>query len=100
MDLFVVAVEAQITSIGSEVYQVQGATVYLSCGFVGSPLPHRRWYYQGKEAIWLNQPSVYGQNKLRLESVRREDSGNYTCVIDNGDIADSIEYRLHIQGGV
>ncbi len=53
---------------------------------------------QGKEANWVNQASTYGRSQLSLESARPEDSGNYTCTIEAGEILDSISYSLKIQG--
>ena len=55
-------------------------------------------YFEGKEANWVNQASTYGRSQLSLESARPEDSGNYTCTIEAGDILDSISYALKVQG--
>ena len=46
----------------------------------------------------MNQASTYGRSQLSLESARPEDSGNYTCTIEAGDILDSISYALKVQG--
>ena len=53
---------------------------------------------QGKEATWVNQASLYGRSQLKIDSAAAEDSGNYTCVIENTKLIDSISYSLKIQG--
>ena len=46
----------------------------------------------------MNQASLYGRSQLKIESVKAEDSGNYTCVIENTELLDSISYSLKVQG--
>ena len=72
--------------------------VHLSCSHSGSASPLTRWFFQGKEATWVNQASLYGRSQLKIESVKAEDSGNYTCVIENTELLDSISYSLKVQG--
>ena len=73
--------------------------VHLSCSHSGSASPLTRWFFQGKEATWVNQAgSVYGRSQLKIESVKPEDSGNYTCAIENTELLDSISYNLRVQG--
>ena len=43
---------------------------------------------------------MYGRSQLKIESVKQEDSGNYTCVIENTELLDSISYSLRVQGAV
>ena len=72
--------------------------VHLSCSHSGSASPLTRWFFQGKEATWVNQASLYGRSQLKIESAKAEDSGNYTCVIENTEVLDSISYSLKVQG--
>ena len=88
----------QITSIGREVYQSWRSHVHLGCSHSGTPTPQTRWFFQGKEATWVNQASLYGRSQLKIDSATADDSGNYTCVIENGEMLDSISYSLKIQG--
>lgn len=74
--------------------------MHLSCAHSGSASPLTRWFFQGKEATWVNQASLYGRSQLKIESVKQEDSGNYTCVIENTELLDSISYNLRVQGTV
>jgi len=91
---------SMITSIGREVYQSWRTPVHLSCTHTPSlqATIHTRWFFEGKEATWVNQASVYGRSQLRLESATQEDSGNYTCFIERGgEMLDSISYTLRVQ---
>lgn len=87
-----------ITDIGREIFLSWRSQVHLSCSHSGSSSPLTRWFFQGKEATWVNQASVYGRSQLKIDSAVAEDSGNYTCVIENTQLIDSISYSLHIQG--
>ena len=89
---------AQITDIGREVFLSWRSQVLLSCSHSGSTSPLTRWFFQGVEATWVNQASLYGRSQLKIDSAVSEDSGNYTCVIENTQVIDSISYSLRIQG--
>ena len=89
---------AQITDIGRQIFLSWRSEVHLSCSHSGSSSPHTRWFFQGKEATWVNQASLYGRSQLKIDSATAEDSGNYTCVIENTKLIDSISYSLKIQG--
>ena len=86
----------QITSIGREIFQSWRSQVHLGCSHSGTPSPQTRWFFQGKEATWVNQASLYGRSQLKIDSATADDSGNYTCVIENGEMLDSISYSLRI----
>ena len=88
----------QITDIGREIFLSWRSPVHLSCAHSGSSSPQTRWFFQGKEATWVNQASLYGRSQLKIDSAAAEDSGNYTCVIENTQLIDSISYSLKIQG--
>jgi len=91
---------SMITSIGREVFQSWRTPVHLSCTHTPSlqATVHTRWFFEGKEATWVNQASVYGRSQLRLESAAAADSGNYTCFIERGgEMLDSISYSLRVQ---
>ena len=90
----------QITSIGREIFQSWRSQVHLGCSHSGKPSPQTRWFFQGKEASWVNQASLYGRSQLKIDSATADDSGNYTCVIENGEMLDSISYSLRIQGNI
>ena len=58
-----------------------------------------RWFFEGKETTWVNQPSLFGRSQLKIESATSADSGNYTCFIEEkGQILDSVSYSLRVQG--
>ena len=88
----------QITDIGREVFLTWRTPLHLSCAHSGSASPMTRWFFQGKEATWVNQASLFGRSQLKIESVKKEDSGNYTCVIENTEVLDSISYSVKVQG--
>ena len=53
---------------------------------------------QGKEVTWTDQGGLFGHNQLRLDAVAHKQSGNYTCVVENAQLVDSISYTLAVQG--
>ena len=65
--------------------------VHLSCGHSGSASPLTRWFFQGKEATWVNQAALYGRSQLKIEAVKPEDSGNYTCSVPEFGLSASLE---------
>ena len=89
----------QITDIGREIYLARHAALHLSCEHSGAASTLTRWFFQGEEATWVNQAALYGRSQLKIEAVKPEDSGNYTCVIEASEVLDTISYSLHVQGG-
>ncbi|XP_056146801.1 fibroblast growth factor receptor 1-A-like [Lampris incognitus] len=62
-------------------------TVKFRCQATGNPVPHLRWYKNGKE---FKKDQRIGGFKIRdhmwtliMESVVPSDKGNYTCVVQN-----------------
>ena len=53
---------------------------------------------QGKEATWVNQVSLYGRSQLKIDLANADDSGNFTCVMENREMLDNISYSLRIEG--
>ena len=53
---------------------------------------------QGKEATWVNQVSLYGRSQLKIDLATADDSGNFTCVMENREMLDNISYSLRIEG--
>ncbi|KAJ8014861.1 hypothetical protein DPEC_G00020170 [Dallia pectoralis] len=65
---------------------MEGDRLYLKCEASGNPGPSFRWYKDGRELqrgkdvkIKTNKKN----SKVQINRARLEDSGNYTCVVEN-----------------
>eukprot|EP00063_Salmo_salar_P079619 XP_014054454.1 PREDICTED: pro-neuregulin-2, membrane-bound isoform-like isoform X3 [Salmo salar] len=65
---------------------MEGERLYLKCEASGNPSPSFRWYKDGRELqrgkdikIKTNKKN----SKVQINRARLEDSGNYTCVVEN-----------------
>ncbi|XP_071255477.1 pro-neuregulin-2, membrane-bound isoform-like [Salvelinus alpinus] len=65
---------------------MEGERLYLKCEASGNPSPSFRWYKNGRELqrgkdvkIKTNKKN----SKVQINRARLEDSGNYTCVVEN-----------------
>uniref|UniRef100_A0A4W5KV87 Neuregulin 2b n=1 Tax=Hucho hucho TaxID=62062 RepID=A0A4W5KV87_9TELE len=65
---------------------MEGERLYLKCEASGNPSPSFRWYKDGRELqrgkdvkIKTNRKN----SKVQINRARLEDSGNYTCVVEN-----------------
>lgn len=80
------------------------SSVSLPCAHVGSPPPiAARWFADGKEMIGRREEGEEDSSlssALRIDSVTREDEGNYTCFVENQHGSDSVAYNLFVQGKI
>ncbi|XP_023847899.1 pro-neuregulin-2, membrane-bound isoform-like [Salvelinus sp. IW2-2015] len=65
---------------------MEGERLYLKCEASGNPSPSFQWYKDGRELqrgkdvkIKTNKKN----SKVQINRARLEDSGNYTCVVEN-----------------
>lgn len=56
------------------------SNVTIPCLGVGSPVPAVKWSFSSKQADRINQ---LPNGALSITSIRREDEGSYTCVLEN-----------------
>lgn len=71
-----------------------GATAILECPGVAYPVPKTSWNRPGT-VISNNRTSVFG-NGLQILNVRSDDSGEYTCQLENG-IAPGKTVRIRLE---
>ncbi|XP_062332728.1 neuregulin 2b isoform X2 [Osmerus eperlanus] len=65
---------------------IEGERMYLKCEASGNPSPSFRWYKDGRELQRgrdLKIKTNKKNSKVQISRVRLEDSGNYTCVVEN-----------------
>ncbi|CAJ1058348.1 neuregulin 2b isoform X4 [Xyrichtys novacula] len=65
---------------------MEGDKLFLKCESSGNPSPSFRWYKDGHElqkGTDLKIKTNKKNSKVQINSVRVEDSGNYTCVAEN-----------------
>ncbi|XP_052057673.1 papilin-like isoform X2 [Mytilus californianus] len=62
----------------------EGDTLYMICDGQGYPPPTVRWEKMGVELVTTGRMTVNGAN-LRITSVTLDDTGSYTCVVNNAE---------------
>ncbi|XP_046879079.1 neuregulin 2b [Hypomesus transpacificus] len=65
---------------------IEGERMYLKCEASGNPSPSFRWFKDGRELQRgrdLKIKTNKKNSKVQISRVRLEDSGNYTCVVEN-----------------
>lgn len=72
--------------------------VTLSCQSVGKPEPSVIWKQWGQMVKSSARISMLPDGSLQITELHREDSGNYTCFVENRHGSDQITHRLTVQG--
>ncbi|XP_076322350.1 cell adhesion molecule Dscam1-like isoform X2 [Tachypleus tridentatus] len=88
---------ARIASFGDQITIQQQQDIELPCRAVGLPTPFREWRYRGQLVNKTNRLEVFPTGTLRIESVRFEDSGNYSCSVWNIYGSDEIIYLVNVE---
>ncbi|XP_027865848.1 neural cell adhesion molecule L1.1-like isoform X1 [Xiphophorus couchianus] len=89
INLFVVELPPQILSSDGIVYKVfEGEQVSMDCESFGAPRPQITWLREDTVPLLLdNRVSLFTNGTVELVNVTHEDSGAYTCSVDNTDIS-------------
>uniref|UniRef100_A0A7M4EYL6 Palladin n=1 Tax=Crocodylus porosus TaxID=8502 RepID=A0A7M4EYL6_CROPO len=80
----------------------EGTKVLLSCRVAGNPIPHVRWFCEGKEL--QNTPDIQihsesgGLHSLIIAEAFEDDTGRYTCLASNSIGSDSTSAEVFIEG--
>uniref|UniRef100_A0A8C7E7D2 L1 cell adhesion molecule n=1 Tax=Naja naja TaxID=35670 RepID=A0A8C7E7D2_NAJNA len=102
--ILVVWLPAEIlTPDGIEYAVVENQIVILHCKTFGAPRPKVQWYlYEGKKnqtyIFHYERIFIFTNGSLKLQEVRREDAGNFTCLAENDQNNVSIIARLVVKG--
>ncbi|XP_068082192.1 cell adhesion molecule Dscam2 [Anabrus simplex] len=90
-------VQAAIYSFGSVIVVPWKQDTRLPCRHVGKPEPNISWKQWGQ----LLKPSprfkVQADGSLQITDLHRDDSGNYSCLVENRYGSDHITHRLTVQ---
>ncbi|XP_065348547.1 cell adhesion molecule Dscam2 isoform X2 [Cloeon dipterum] len=92
-------VGAKIASFGQQMVQPWRTSVTLPCVAVGLPTFSREWS-KGTSLLSRDEASrayVTESGALRIDSLTRDDEGNYSCHVHNSEGADRILYKLLVQ---
>lgn len=92
------AVRAAIYSFGTTLIVPWKRDVTLPCQSVGKPEPSVTWKQWGQVVKPSARVSLHADGSLQIIDLHREDSGNYTCFVDNRHGSDQITHRLTVQG--
>lgn len=91
-------VAAKITSFGGYVVRPWRGSATLACNAVGDLT--REWY-KGTEQIHTDSArnvQILTTGELVLSNLQSQDSGNYTCHVENAHGNDKLHYTLTVQG--
>ncbi|XP_067203911.1 cell adhesion molecule Dscam2-like isoform X2 [Linepithema humile] len=90
-------VRAAIYSFGTVLVVPWKRDVTLPCQSVGKPEPSVTWKQWGQIVKPSARVSLHPDGSLQIIDLHREDSGNYTCFVDNRHGSDQITHRLTVQ---
>ncbi|XP_011638391.1 Down syndrome cell adhesion molecule-like protein Dscam2 isoform X6 [Pogonomyrmex barbatus] len=91
-------VPARITSFGGHVVRPWRGSATLACNAVGDPT--RDWYKGTTEQIRTDPTrnvQILANGELVLSNLQSQDSGNYTCQVENSQGSDKLHYTLTVQ---
>ncbi|XP_011345914.1 Down syndrome cell adhesion molecule-like protein Dscam2 isoform X3 [Ooceraea biroi] len=90
-------VRAAIYSFGTVLVVPWKQDVTLPCQSVGKPEPSVIWKQWGQIVKPFARVSIHPDWSLQIVDLHREDSGNYTCFVENRHGSDQITHRLTVQ---
>ncbi|XP_018349042.1 PREDICTED: Down syndrome cell adhesion molecule-like protein Dscam2 isoform X2 [Trachymyrmex septentrionalis] len=90
-------VRAAIYSFGTTLIVPWKQDVTLPCQSVGKPDPSVIWKQWGQIVKPSARVSLHTDGSLQITELHREDSGNYTCFVENRHGSDQITHRLTVQ---
>ncbi|XP_068083857.1 cell adhesion molecule Dscam2 [Anabrus simplex] len=90
-------VPARISSFGGPLVRPWRGRVSLPCQCVGQPLPRREWERNGQPVRGGHNIQLMETGELLLSGLQQDDSGNYTCQVDNSLGSDRVIYMLTVQ---
>ncbi|XP_011331008.2 Down syndrome cell adhesion molecule-like protein Dscam2 isoform X2 [Ooceraea biroi] len=91
-------VPARITSFGGHVVRPWQSSITLACNAVGEPT--REWFKGTMEQIRTDTARnvrILPTGELLLSNLQSQDSGNYTCQVENSQGSDKLHYTLTVQ---
>ncbi|XP_011264853.2 Down syndrome cell adhesion molecule-like protein Dscam2 isoform X8 [Camponotus floridanus] len=91
-------VPARITSFGGHVVRPWRSSATLACNAVGDPT--REWYKGTTEQLRTDSArnvQILTTGELVLSNLQSQDSGNYTCQVENSQGSDKLHYTLTVQ---
>ncbi|XP_076177155.1 cell adhesion molecule Dscam2 isoform X1 [Ptiloglossa arizonensis] len=90
-------VRAAIYSFGTVLIVPWKQDATLPCQTVGKPEPSVTWKQRGQTVKSSARVSLLPEGSLQILNLHREDSGNYTCYVENRHGSDQITHRLTVQ---
>ncbi|EFN82424.1 Down syndrome cell adhesion molecule [Harpegnathos saltator] len=90
-------VRAAIYSFDTTLVVPWKQNVTLPCQSVGKPDPSVIWKRWGQIVNPSRRVSPHPDGSLHIVDLNRDDSGNYTCIVENRHGSDKISHRLTVQ---
>lgn len=95
----IIVVPAKIVSFGGLIERPWRTSVKLPCAAVGQPGVKRQWLKSSRVVqSWDGNLQITDNGDVTITSLQRSNSDNYTCHVENVHGADSIIYRITVQG--
>ncbi|KAJ3588864.1 hypothetical protein NHX12_009718, partial [Muraenolepis orangiensis] len=77
-----------------------GGKLTVKCEATGNPVPTYKWYKDGTElgkSKGIKIKSTARNSRLQISRAKLEDSGNYTCVVENALGRQNATRTVHVQ---
>ncbi|MEQ2254605.1 hypothetical protein ILYODFUR_005515 [Ilyodon furcidens] len=79
----------------------EGNKLTVKCEATGNPVPTYRWFKDGNELKKSRKVKIKSNlkfSRVQISSAKLEDSGNYTCVVENPLGKDNSTGTVNVQG--
>ncbi|XP_076364415.1 fibroblast growth factor receptor 4-like [Tachypleus tridentatus] len=75
-----------------------GTDVTLSCPAEGSPNPNITWVKNSRPIVrFMNKKTIYKKWNITLTTVGPDDSGNYSCIVENSEGKIKWTFKVEVQ---
>ncbi|XP_078237088.1 neogenin isoform X4 [Pogona vitticeps] len=83
----------------SSLIKVTGQSAVLPCVATGTPIPVIRWTRNEEELVTESSPKflLLAGGTLKINDITEDDTGTYTCIVDNGNETIEAQADLTVQ---
>ncbi|XP_032431867.1 neuregulin 2a isoform X1 [Xiphophorus hellerii] len=94
------AVAPKLKPIKNPIVVGEGSKLMVKCEATGKPVPTYRWFKDGNELTSSRKVKIKSNlksSKVQINRAKLEDSGNYTCVVENSLGKDNSTGTVNVQ---
>uniref|UniRef100_A0A3B5MHB2 Neuregulin 2a n=1 Tax=Xiphophorus couchianus TaxID=32473 RepID=A0A3B5MHB2_9TELE len=96
----ILAVAPKLKPIKNPIVVGEGSKLMVKCEATGKPVPTYRWFKDGNELTSSRKVKIKSNlksSKVQINIAKLEDSGNYTCVVENSLGKDNSTGTVNVQ---